>query len=138
MAKILVITKKDGRVDGNTDLSGLFSTLRNGTYTVTVKRATEKRTIGQNDLIWLWFTCIERETGTLKEDVYSYYCKKYLQKTIRFGDRLERVYETSSRLNTQQMSEFMNKIQADAASELGIQLPLPSDRYFDAFCEKYR
>lgn len=138
MAKILVITKKDGRVDGNTDLSGLFATLMNGTYTVTVKRATEKRTIGQNDLMWLWLTCIEHETGTLKEDVYSYYCKKFLQKTIRFGDRLERVYETSSRLNTQQMSEFMSKIQADAASELGIQLPLPSDRYFYYFCEQYR
>lgn len=135
--KQYVITKRNGRVDGNTDLSGLFSTLRNGVYTITVKRATEKRTIAQNDLMWLWFTCIERETGTPKEDVYSYYCKKFLMKTIRFGDRLERVYETSSRLNTQQMAEFMTKIQADAATELGIQLPLPTDIYYDAFVEAY-
>lgn len=136
--KQLVVTKENGKVNGNVDLAGLFSTLRNGTYTITIKRATEKRTLAQNDLMWLWFTCIERETGTPKEDVYNYYCKKFLQKQIRMGDRLVMVNETSSRLNTQQMSDFMNKIQADAATELGIQLPLPTDRYYDAFCEAYK
>jgi hypothetical protein len=136
--KQIVITKKEGRVLGNTDLGPLFSTLRNGVYTVTIKRATENRTIAQNDLMWLWFTCIERETGTPKEDVYSYYCKKFLMKTIRIGEKVERVYDTSSKLNTQQMSDFMNKIQADAAAELGIQLPLPMDRYYDAFVEAYK
>lgn len=136
--KQFVVTKSNGKVDRNVDLTGVFSTLRNGTYTITVKRATEKRTIAQNDLMWLWFTCIEQETGTPKEDVYSYYCKKFLMKTIRIGEKVERVYDTSSKLNTQQMSEFMNKIQADAATEMGIQLPLPSDRYYDAFCEAYK
>ena len=136
--KQFVVTKSNGKVDRNVDLTGVFSTLRNGTYTITVKRATEKRTIAQNDLMWLWFTCIEQETGTPKEDVYSYYCRKFLQKQVRIGERLVWVNETSSRLNTQQMSEFMNKIQADAATEMGIQLPLSSDRYYDAFCEAYK
>lgn len=136
--KQLVVTKENGKVNGNVDLAGLFSMLRNGTYTITIKRATEKRTLAQNDLMWLWFTCIERETGTPKEDVYNYYCKKFLQKQIRMADRLVWVNETSSRLNTQQMSDFMNKIQADAATEFGIQLPLPTDRYYDAFCEAYK
>lgn len=136
--KQFVVTKSNGKVDRNVDLTVAFSTLRNGTYTITVKRATEKRTIAQNDLMWLWFTCIEQETGTPKEDVYSYYCRKFLQKQVRIGERLVWVNETSSRLNTQQMSEFMNKIQADAATEMGIQLPLPSDRYYDAFCEAYK
>ena len=40
-------------------------------------------------------------------------------------------------LNTTQMTEFMNKIQADAASELGIMLPIPDDRYFEAFYQQY-
>ena len=136
--KQFVVTKSNGKVERNVDLTGVFSTLRNGTYTITVKRATEKRTIAQNDLMWLWFTCIEQETGTPKEDVYSYYCRKFLQKQVRIGERLVWVNDTSSRLNTQQMSEFMNKIQADAATEMGIQLPLPSDRYYDAFCEAYK
>ena len=36
-----------------------------------------------------------------------------------------------------QMSDFMNKVQADAASELGIQLPIPEDRYFEEFYQQY-
>ena len=51
--KQFVVTKTNGKVDRNVDLTGVFSTLRNGTYTITVKRATEKRTIAQNDLMWL-------------------------------------------------------------------------------------
>ena len=58
-------------------------------------------------------------------------------KTIRIGERLEKVYDTTSKLNTKQMSDFMNKVQADAASELGIQLPIPEDRYFEEFYQQY-
>ncbi len=137
MAKQVTVVKKDGRVTCDTDLDYLFSTLRNGTYTLTIKRASEKRTIAQNDLMWMWFACIERETGTPKDDIYLYYCKKFLMKLMTIGERTEYVYSSSSKLNTQQMTDFLNKIKVDAAIELGIQLPLPEDKYFDAFYETY-
>ena len=35
------------------------------------------------------------------------------------------------RLNTVQMTDFLNKVKADAATELGITLPLPEDRYYN-------
>lgn len=87
--------------------------------------------------MWMWFKCIENSTGTDKNDIYMYYCKKFLCKVIRVGEKVEKVYETSSMLNTTQMTEFMNKIQADAASELGIMLPIPDDRYFENFYQQY-
>ena len=130
--------KTDGRVSLDKNLDYLFSTLRNGTYSIIIKRMNGKRTLRQNDLMWMWLKCIEHETGTPKEDVYLYYCKKFLCKVIQIGERLEKVYETSSRLNTQRMTEFMNNIKADAAMELGIQLPLPEDRYFEQFYQHYR
>lgn len=130
--------KTDGRVSLDKNLDYLFSTLRNGTYSIIIKRMNGQRTLRQNDLMWMWLKCIEHETGTPKEDVYLYYCKKFLCKVIQIGERLEKVYETSSRLNTQRMTEFMNNIKADAAMELGIQLPLPEDRYFEQFYQHYR
>lgn len=130
--------KTDGRVSLDKNLDYLFSTLRNGTYSIIIKRTNGQRTLRQNDLMWMWLKCIEHETGTPKEDVYLYYCKKFLCKVIQIGERLEKVYETSSRLNTQRMTEFMNNIKADAAMELGIQLPLPEDRYFEQFYQHYR
>jgi hypothetical protein len=130
--------KRDGKVSLDTDLEFLFSTLRNGRYIISVKRASERRTIAQNDLMWSWFSCIEEETGTAKNDVYMYYCKKFLCKVISVGERMEKICQTSSMLNTAQMADFLKKIQADAAAELGIMLPIPEDRYFDDFYNKYK
>ena len=135
--KVVKLEKIDGRVSLDTDLDYLFSTLKNGSYSLTLKRVSEKRSVNQNDLMWLWFKCIENSTGTDKNDIYMYYCKKFLCKVIRLGEKVEKVYETSSMLNTAQMTEFMNKIQADAASEFGITLPIPDDRYFEAFYQQY-
>ena len=137
MAKSVIMKKSEGRLTFDIELPYLFSTLQNGTYTITVKRANEKRSIPQNDLMWMWLTCIERETGTPKDDIYMYYCKKFLMKTIQVGEKLERIYTTSSKLNTEQMTEFLNKMQADALTELGITLPRPEDRFFEQFYNQF-
>ena len=115
----------------------IFSTLANGNYTITIKKAKEKRSIPQNDLMWMWFTCIERETGTPKDDVYMYYCKKFLCKIIEIGNHREKIYNTSSKLTLEEMTEFLNKIQVDAATELGITLPKPEDRFFEQFYAQF-
>ena len=137
MAKTVTMRKTDGRLTFDMELPYVFSTLANGKYTITIKKANEKRSIPQNDLMWMWLACIERETGTPKDDVYMYYCKKFLMKTIQVGDRLERIYSTSSKLNTGQLTEFLNRIQADAAQELGITLPQPEDRFFEQFYQQF-
>ena len=137
MAKTIVMTKRDGKMMFDVEPAYVFSTLQNGTYHITVKRASEKRSIAQNDLMWMWMACIERETGTPKDDVYMYYCKKFLMKTIRVGEKLERIYNTSSKLNTEQMKMFLDKIQHDALSELGITLPNPQDRFFEQFYQQF-
>ena len=137
MAKTVIMTKNDGRLTFDVELPYVFSLLANGKYTITIKRANEKRSIPQTDLMWMWLTCIERETGTPKEDVYMYYCKKFLMKTIQIGDKLEHIYNTSSKLNQEQMSEFLTKIQIDALTELGITLPKPEDRFFENFYSQF-
>ena len=137
MAKTVIMTKNDGRLTFDVELPYVFSLFANGKYTITIKRANEKRSIPQNDLMWMWLTCIERETGTPKDDVYMYYCKKFLMKTIQVGNRMERIYNTSSKLNMEQMTEFLNKIQVDAATELGITLPKPEDRFFEQFYAQF-
>jgi hypothetical protein len=138
MAKTVTMRKQDGRLTFDQELPYVFSLLANGTYNIIIKRASEKRSIPQNDLLWMWLACIERETGTPKDDIYMYYCKKFLMKTIRVGNRDERIYTTSSKLTKEQMTMFLNQIQADAASELGITLPTPQDRFFEAFYAEYK
>ena len=138
MAKTVIMRKQDGRVTFDQELAYLFSTLANGTYSITVKKVQEKRSIAQNDLMWMWLTCIQNETGTNKDEIYMYYCKKFLMKTVSVGQKMERIYMTTSKLNTEQMSDFLNKLQADALSELGIRLPTPQDRFWEAFYADYK
>ena len=137
MAKVVTMKKSEGRLTFDVELPYVFSTLTNGTYHITIKKASEKRSIPQNDLMWMWLACIERETGTPKDDIYMYYCKKFLMKTINIGGRLERIYNTSSKLNSEQMTQFLDNIQLDAKQELGITLPRPEDRFFEAFYQQF-
>ena len=51
---------------------------------------------------------------------------------------MERIYNTSSKLNTEQMTTFLNQLQADAQTELGITLPTPQDRFWEAFYQEYK
>ena len=57
-----ILTKQNGVVTMDKSFDYLCSTLKNGTYTVSIKRKVEPRTLSQNALMWLWFACIERET----------------------------------------------------------------------------
>ena len=137
MAKQIILTKRDGRLTFSEEPAAVFSLLANGEYVLTIKRASTKRSIAQNDLMWMWLACIERETGTSKDDIYMYYCKKFLWKVITIGEKMEKIYTTSSKLNTEQMKMFLDHIQADAQQELGITLPKPEDRFFEAFYSQF-
>ena len=137
MAKQIILTKKDGRLAFDQEPAAVFDLLANGQYVLTIKRMSTKRSIAQNDLMWMWLACIERETGTPKDDIYMYYCKKYLCKVITIGERMEKIYNTSSKLNTEQMKTFLDHIQQDALHEFGIRLPDPEDRFFEAFYSQF-
>lgn len=115
----------------------MFNLIANGEYTLEIKKKVKRRTVDQNALMWMWFTCIEDETGTLKQDVHDYYCKKFLRRIVVINGKEEVVVRTTSKLNTAEMTVFLNKVQADAASEFGIRLPSPDDQFFNAFTNRY-
>lgn len=135
--KQVIIEKRAGAVTYDKPLDYVLATLRNGRYVMTIKSVSEKRSLPQNDLMWLWLTCIERETGTPKEDVYAYYCTKFLSRSVVMGGVTHWIADSSSKLTKERMTEFLNKIQADAATELGITLPSPEDMFFETFRGEY-
>lgn len=137
MAEEAILTKHNGEVKMSKEFDYLCSKLRNGRYKLSIVRCSEKRTINQNDLMWMWFKCIEDETGTPKNDIYLYYCKKFLSRLALVNGEEVMIYDTSSKLNTKQMSDFMTKIQVDAVMELGINLPQPIDRFYESFVGEY-
>lgn len=132
------LTKRNGEWSMDKDFDYMCSTLRNGVYTVKIVRKTEPRTVSQNALMWMWYTCMEEATGTPKADIHDYYKAKFLSRPVAVKGKWVKVVGSTTDLNTLQMTDFLNKVQADAATEFGITLPLPADRHFQSFVDEYK
>lgn len=110
----------------------------NGEHELVFRKPKRGRTRDQNALLWMWFTCIADETGSSKDDVHDHYCLKFLRKRISFNGRDEETVRGTSGLTVEEMRQFLDMVQADAASELGIILPDPEDLKFQAFEDYYK
>ncbi len=132
------LSKVDGVVKMDKDFDFMCSLLRNGEYTVKIVRKTAPRTVSQNSLMWMWYKFMEEETGQRKEDIHDYYKAKFLSRQIMIGGRWVTVVGSTADLNTLQMSNYLEKVKADAATEFGFILPLPEDRHYQAFVSEYR
>lgn len=119
-------------------IEAYFDTLKNGEYTLVAKRDTDKRSISQNALMWMWFNCIAHETGQNKTDIYDYYRMLFLTREVIINGKEVSVSSGTSSLDTRQFTEFLNNIQSDAASEFGIRLPTPEDMYWEEFQNEYK
>lgn len=140
--KTILIYKNKGEIQNKervlVQLDNMFKLLVNGNYILNVKKQVNKRTLDQNALMWLWFACIENETGTEKQDVHDYYCKLFLKREVIIIGKRELVVSGTSKLDTVGMTNFLNKVQSDAASEFGIILPTPADLAFEEFKNQYQ
>lgn len=88
----------------------------------------EKKTINQNNYIWLVFTVIADHTGNYSKDIYEYYLDKFPNyKTIYKGQAEINIRISMSRFNVDQMSRFIDKVVIDARQE-GFEIPDPEDK----------
>lgn len=118
--------KTDGRVSFNRNaLNRHIASLPDGHYRISVLRG--KRTRRQNAQMWVWLDlmarCFANEFGCTKDDIHGYYKDKFLAKTIDIGGREIRSQRSTTSLTTREMSDYLDRIRADAASEWGITLP---------------
>ena len=138
MATSITITKRQDSIKYSRPLEYVLSVLKDGEYEMSITRKVKRRTISQNNLMWMWFTCISKETGTTIQDVHDTYCARFIQRRALTpqGDVIL-VTGSTSKLTTDEMQEFMGQVKADAA-EMGIMLPLPEDLYYQDFVNEYQ
>ena len=75
--------------------------------------------------------------GQDKNDYYDHYRMKFLSRPINIFGKEEIVVGGTSELDTVAMTDFLNKVQADAAVEFGVKLPTPNDLYWNEFENYY-
>jgi len=106
-------------------------------YSVEVTQKRKIRSISQNNLYWLWLTCIEFETGNNRYYMHDYYKEVFIiPEVIEVrGIKIER--RTTTDKDTLIFKNFLDRVQIDASTEWGIKLPLPEDQYWDEFYSFY-
>ena len=114
--------------------------LGNGLYELKIAKKVKRRSLPQNRLMWMWFACIGQDTGQSIDDIHDYYAYKFLPRYItdlETGAQV-RVPGHTSTLTTEAFTDFLNQVQADAATELNITLPLPDDLAWAEFEEQFK
>ncbi len=93
----------------------------------------KNRSRAQNKLYWKWITCIGDEIGYESDELHAIMADKFLpDEVVEYGGKQIKKDKSTSRLNTKEFTEYLEKIDRFAAAELGIVLPSPSDLYFEA------
>jgi len=116
----------------------VLKTIHNGEYELVIKKKVKKRSLDQNALMWLCYACIEKETGTDKNDIHAYYCGKFLKREVEINGKIESVVGGTRNLTTVEFKYFLDRVQADVHVEFGISLPNPEDLRFAEFAEFYK
>lgn len=142
--KQIEFSKTDGKIDDVSELHAWLDRkikyLQNGSYTLVLKKSVRKRSVAQNRLMWLWFTCLESETGQPAQDIHDYYCLKFLSRDVIdiSTGAITRVGGHTSTLSTEAFTIFLNQVHSDAATELGITLPSPDEPSWTEFEDEYK
>lgn len=115
-----------------------LDTLPNGEYDVKIERHDTRRSLNQNRLMWMWFNCVAAESGTPAQDVHDYYCARFLRRSVVVGGAEHTVVGGTRALNERAMAAFLDAVQSDVATELGITLPSPDDDAWADFENQYK
>lgn len=100
-------------------------------YDVSVKLHRGKRTSPQNAWYWTIVGIVSRETDNTKDVIHRFFKKEFLGYDIKeIGGKRIAIVRSSSSLTTEEFTEYLNNVEAFAATELGIILPHPDDRLY--------
>lgn len=103
-------------------------------WVVEVKRYVKKRTLSQNNLMWMWLEHAAKaagdEHGADKEVMHQMFKQRFLTPvhTFEHDGEVFGVYSTKG-LSTIEMRDYMEQISRFCAQELGVHVPIPEEFY---------
>lgn len=95
---------------------------------VSVKRKKRRRSLSQNALMWAWNTILGNELGYDPEEMHDTLKRKLLPPIIvTIGGEDVEISASTSKLDTVGMSDYLDRLQRFASTDLDIVLPSPDD-----------
>jgi hypothetical protein len=95
---------------------------------VVIKIRRNKRTIPQNSYYWgVVLDLIAESTGYTTQELHEFFKRLFLKKVIKIGGVDYEVSESTSKLNTEQFSDYIEKIKKFAVMKLDLHIPSPDE-----------
>jgi len=95
-------------------------------WEVTIKPYKKKRTLSQNARYWAEIdnivAAVAEHTGYSSQEIHEFMKQKFLKPKRVEVQGETREYYSTTKLTTQEMSDYMEAVRAWAATELGIQV----------------
>lgn len=117
-----------------------ITTCPNGEWELELKKKVHQRGVSQNALLWVWMDILSKEWADATDQYYTkeqwkeFFAREFLPVT---GPDGKTIGGSTSALTTEQMTEFLTKVQAYAANELGITLLGAEDQMFNEWRSQY-
>jgi hypothetical protein len=93
-----------------------------------IKKYRKKRTIPQNSYYWgIVLDLISEASGYTTEELHELFKRLFLKKVIKIGGVDYEVSESTSKLNTEQFSDYIEKIKKFAVMKLDLHIPSPDE-----------
>ena len=136
MAKTIKYTKVLGRVPANllSSIEKLVNESTDGEHVISLGKP--KRSVNHNALMWMWFRCLADDTNSTAWEFYQYYCERFIKERCTYKDG--KFSGGTSTLKSNEFSDLLNRIQADAASEFRNILPIPEDIQWEEFYNQFK
>lgn len=100
---------------------------------VTVEENRPRRTLSQNALMWKWLNeaadKLAEYSGHAPDEIHEFLKAKFLPPTIVEVNGEIREYRTTTKLNTREMHDYMERVYQFLAGECGIYLTLPEEAF---------
>jgi len=96
-------------------------------FSIVIAPYKKNRSLDQNNLYWKWIGIIARESGNDPEHTHDALKQRFLLPVFVSIGTMTFEVRSTKKLKVAEMSEYMTAVQAMAATELGLVLPVPED-----------
>lgn len=120
--------------DKNKALNRISMLAMDKPWQVEIKPYKKNRSLAQNKLYWKWMKIIGNQLGYESEEIHAIMADKFLtDRFVEYGGKQIKRDKSTSKLNTKEFTDYLQRIDRFVAQELGIVLPVPDDQYYEIF-----
>jgi len=122
----LVATWKDSKMDRESarNLNTHFAKLKEGKYTIEVKKYSDNRSNGQNRLMWDVYRQVSDQTGYETDEIHAMMGQKFLLKT----DCKSPYVISTTKLTTKEFTDYLDRVVRFFNADCGLTVTMPEDR----------